>query len=157
MRSRIFSLLLIISIWLTACSRIDTFEKTVPIPQQKWFYNYTPSFSFDITDTASSYNIYLVIRHTNNYKYNNIWLKVDTQFPGDTTRSARIDMILGSDATGWNGKGMDDIYEYRKVITPGPWAFKRRGKYTFTLSQIMRENPIEHVMNIGVRVEKVRM
>jgi hypothetical protein len=32
--------------------------------------------------------------------------------------------------------------------------FKKAGKYTFSLEHIMRENPLEHVMNVGLRVEK---
>jgi len=142
---------------LTACSKIEVFEKTVPIPEQKWYNNYSPSFDFDIADTSSSYNIYVVIRHTDAYKFNNIWLKLDMQFPGDSLRSKKLDITLGSDATGWEGTGMDDIFEYRKIISPGPVPFNKAGKYTFTLSQVMRENPLEHIINIGIRAEKVKL
>lgn len=147
----------IISAYLTGCSNIEVFEKTVPLPEQKWFSNYSPSFSFDIKDTSSLYNIYIVIRHTDSYKFNNIWLKLDMQFPGDSLRTKKVDITLGTDATGWEGTGMDEIFEYRKVVSPGPIPFKKAGKYTFILSQVMRENPIEHIMNIGIRAEKVKM
>ncbi len=50
---------------------------------------------------------------------------------------------------------MDDIFEVRKNITPGPVPFKKAGIYTFTIGQIMRENPLLHILNVGIRVEKV--
>jgi hypothetical protein len=33
---------------------------------------------------------------------------------------------------------------------------RKPGKYSFTLQQDMREDPLEHVMNVGIRVEKVK-
>jgi gliding motility-associated lipoprotein GldH len=154
---RTFCFILITTICLIGCSKIDVFEKTVAIPEQKWFNTYSPSFSFDIKDTSALYNIYIVIRHTDAYKFNNVWLKLDMQFPGDSVRSKRLDITLGSDATGWEGTGMDDIFEYRKIVSPGPVPFKKVGKYTFTLSQVMRENPLGHILNVGIRAEKVKI
>jgi gliding motility-associated lipoprotein GldH len=154
---KIFFLALITSICLASCSKMELFEKSAPIPEQKWFTTYSPSFSFNITDTASLYNIYIVIRHTDAYKFNNIWLKLDMQFPEDSVRSRKLDITLGTDANGWEGAGMDDIFEYRKIISPGPVPFKKTGKYTFTISQIMREDPLEHILNVGIRAEKVKL
>lgn len=131
------------------------FEKTAVIPSQSWAYDYKPSFTFTITDTASAYNVYIVVRHTDAYNYNNLWLTVTSQAPGDTMHSQNINIELGNDAKGWEGTGMDDIFEVRKNITPGPVPFKKAGNYTFTIAQIMRENPLQHILNVGIRVEKV--
>lgn len=141
---------------LSACSSIDVYERNTAISKQQWFHSQKLSFSFVIPDTVSLYNIFIVVRHTDAYKYNNLWLKLDMQFPQDTLRSQKLDIGLGTDAEGWEGRGMDDIFEYRKIITPGPIQLPKAGKYTFTLSQIMREDPLEHIMNVGVRVEKVK-
>jgi gliding motility-associated lipoprotein GldH len=141
---------------LAACTQLDTFEKTTAIPGQKWYSNNKQVFKFDITDTASSYNLYVVVRHTDAYKYNNIWLKLETSFPGSAPASQNVDLTLATDASGWLGTGMDDIYEYRKPIARGPVHFSKPGEYVFTLSQIMREDPLEHIMNVGVRVEKIK-
>ena len=149
-------LFLFFPLFFLSCKNLDFFEKTVPLPQQKWGYDYHPTFTIAITDTVARYNIYIVIRHTDAYKYNNLWIRSDIKFPGDSLRTQNIDISLATDAKGWAGKGIDDIFEYRKNVTPGPIALKRSGTYTFTLSQIMRENPIEHILNIGVRVEKVK-
>jgi gliding motility-associated lipoprotein GldH len=98
-----------------------------------------------------------VLRHTDAYIYNNIWLALGSQAPGDTMRFQNINLELGNDAMGWEGTGMDDIFEIRKNITNGPIPFKKTGDYTFTIAQIMRENPLKHILNVGIRVEKVEL
>ncbi len=150
-------LILLLASQLPSCIKIDQYEKIVQIPAQKWFYNNIPAFTFSITDTASQYNIYVVLRHTDEYNYNNIWLRLGTKFPGDSMRYQNINLKLASDAKGWDGAGMDDIFEVRKNISQGPVSFKKPGDYTLTAAQIMRENPLQHIMNVGIRVEKVKL
>lgn len=140
-----------------SCIKIDQFEKTVKIPSREWFYNNTPAFTFHITDTNTLYNLYIVLRHTDAYNYNNIWLRLGTQFPGDSMKFQNINLTLASDSKGWEGNGMDDIFEVRKNISRGPVSFKKPGDYTFSVSQIMRENPLENILNVGVRVERVNL
>jgi gliding motility-associated lipoprotein GldH len=137
-----------------SCKTIDVFEKNVSIPGHQWERSFQPVITFNITDTAALYNIYVTLRHTHAYNYNNIWLNVNYQLPGDTAKQQRVDILLADNNKGWLGTGMDDIYEVRKLITPQPYRFKNSGTCTFTLGQIMRENPLKHVMNAGIRVEK---
>jgi len=150
-------LVIVSSIFFISCAKIGVYEKMTQIPSQSWFYNNKPSFTFTITDTSASYNIYIVLRHTDAYTYNNLWLALSSQAPGDTIRSQNINLELGNDTKGWEGTGMDDIFEIRKNITPGPVPFKKAGNYTFTIAQIMRENPLVHILNVGIRVEKVNL
>lgn len=152
----LFVLIIIISTFLTACTRLDVFEKNMVIPKNQWQYSLQPSFDFIINDTTASYNLYIVLRHTDAYRYNNIWLNVGTQSPGDSIRYQKFELQLGSDAKGWEGTGMDDIWELRKLITNGPVKFNKAGNYHFSVAQIMRENPLPNIMNIGIRVEKVK-
>ncbi len=152
-----FTPLILLTLITASCIKIDQFEKTAQIPSREWFYNNTPVFTFHIADTISLYNIYVVLRHTDAYNYNNIWLRLGTQFPGDSMHFQNINLTLASDAKGWEGTGMDDIFEVRKNISKGPIPFKKAGDYTFTISQIMRTNPLGNIMNAGIRVEKVNV
>lgn len=156
-RLKKFSLIILSSLFFVSCAKIGVFEKTAPIPSQSWSYNNKLSFTFTITDTSAAYNVFIVIRHTDAYNYNNLWLTLGSQAPADTVRSQNINLELGNDAKGWEGTGMDDIFELRKNITPGPVPFKKTGDYTFTISHIMRENPLQHILNAGIRVEKANL
>lgn len=151
------ALLLTMAAFFNACNTLDIYEKNISIPGYQWTYAFRPGFDFDIKDTASLYNISIVLRHTDAYRYNNIWLNVGIQSPNDTASTTqRLDMQLGNDAKGWEGTGIDDIWEVRRPATKAPVQFKKPGTYHFTVAQVMRENPLPNVMSIGVRVEKVK-
>ena len=141
----------------TSCTTIDLYEKSVSIPGHSWKSSYKPSFTFAIKDTASSYQLFLILRHNDKYSFNNIYINLYTKQPdADTTQMGRYDLRLATDNEGWLGSGMDDIYEHRIPLTPigGQFYFKKAGDYTFSIEQIMRENPLNNVLNVGLRIEK---
>ena len=153
--SNLFCFMVCIS--FTACNTLDVFEKNISIPNYNWAYSQQPQIDFSISDTAALYKVFVVLRHTDAYRYNNIWLNIGTRFPGDSSfKYQRFDLKLGNDASGWEGTGMDDIWEVRKLITAGPVKFKQPGNYSFTIVQAMRENPLANIMSVGVRVERLK-
>lgn len=153
MKNIIIYLSIILSV--SSCAKIDLFEKQHSLPAQQWFYNDVPGFTFNIKDTIAAYSIYVVLRHSDQYQYNNLWIRLGSKAPVDTIRFQNINLKLASDAKGWDGSVMDDIYEVRKLISPGTIHFKMAGDYFFSISQIMRENPIKHIFSVGLRIEKM--
>jgi len=150
-------LLCMVCITFTACNKLDIFEKNISVPNHQWAYSLQPQIDFTISDTAALYKVFVVLRHTDAYRYNNIWLNIGTRFPGNSSfKNQRFDLKLGNDASGWEGTGMDDIWEVRKLITAGPVKFKQPGNYSFIIAQAMRENPLPNIMSVGVRVERVK-
>lgn len=139
---------------IASCTQIEVFEKNAVIPNHEWHSHLAVKGSFEIKDTINKYNIYLVLRHTDAYQYNNIWLSIGLQSPGDSMFKQKTDLTLGNDANGWEGTGMDDIWELRKLLTGEPRRFKKSGQYNYSIEQIMRDDPLRHIMNIGIRVEK---
>jgi gliding motility-associated lipoprotein GldH len=148
--------IIVSALLIVSCSTIDVFEKNINIPDHEWKSDFKPSIVFDITDTTSLYNIYVVLRHTDSYRYNNIWMNIYTQVPGDSTHRQRFDLRLATDDKGWLGSGMDDIFEHRVLVYPEPQRLSRAGQYKFRLEHIMREDPLQYIMNVGIRVEKVK-
>jgi gliding motility-associated lipoprotein GldH len=140
--------------FFSACTTVDVFEKNIALKEQHWPTAIKPEISFNITDTATRYNIFVVLRHTDAYRYNNLWMNVYTLSPGDSVAKPQaLDLQLASNEKGWLGAGMDDIFEHRIKISQTPVALKA-GTYRFQLEQIMRDDPLEHVLNVGIRVER---
>ena len=150
---RVFYFIYIILL-ITSCSPVDIYEKSVTIPRHEWKSSYKPSFEFEIRDSSVLYNIFLVLRHSEKYNFNNLYVNLHITAPGqDTATIIRRDLQLATNE-GWRGTGMDDIYEIRL-----PLADKqplKAGPYTFTVEQIMREDPLMNVLNVGLRLEKVK-
>ena len=144
-------------IFFSSCNlTTGVFEKNITIPKQQWESSFRPEISFAINDTVSLYDVYVVLRHTDAYNYNNIWIKATVQQPGEASgKSQQYDLTLATNDKGWLGSAMDDIYEHRVLIQPQT-KFIKPGEYHFTVEQLMREDPLKHVLNVGIRVEKVK-
>jgi gliding motility-associated lipoprotein GldH len=135
-----------------SCTTVDLYEKSVVIPNHAWQSNFKPSFTFVIKDTTQQYQLYLVLRHTEKYNFNNIYIKLKVQKEGGKSAESTWDVSLADQEQGWKASGMNDIYEHRTAI--GVPVYYEKGTYTFTLEQIMREDPLQHVLNAGIRIEK---
>ena len=126
----------------------------LPIPKHEWKSNFKPQFAFDITDTMASYQLFLILRHNDRYNYNNIWLNVFIKGPDNKVQKFQVEKLLATNASGWLASGMDDIYEHRLQLTETPIQLKKPGRYIFSFEQIMREDPLQNIMDVGFRIEK---
>ncbi len=144
---------------VAACMPAPHYQKQEAIPQNAWAYNFRPTFTFDIKDSTAYYQPYFIIRHTQAYPYNNIWLWMYIKRPGDTVaRKERINIVLAEANGKWLGKGMGEIYEQRMAISLGDSVnLSVPGTYEVTLEQNMRLNPLPDILNVGLRVEKAAL
>ena len=154
--SLIILLLFTACIHLSSCHTIDLYEKVVAIPGHSWHSNFKPKFVFTIKDTTSNYQLYIILRHNEKYNYNNIWLNLYAESAADSIQKFMLELPLASREKGWLGIAMDDLYEHRIALTldPQKFNFKRSGQYSFTIEQVMREDPLQNVMDVGLRLEK---
>ena len=141
------------SMLLSSCQSIDLYERVVNIPHQEWKSNFKPQFNFTIKDTQSRYDVYVIVRHSEKYEFNNIWVSLTYQLKGQQPVTGQYELPLANN-DGWVGIGMDDLYEHRIRVTPSNGIALRAGEYSFAIGQIMRKDPLENVLNVGLRIEK---
>ena len=149
----LLSQLAVCSLFLSSCQTMDLYERVVPIPKQEWKADFRPQFTFQIKDTQSHYDVFVVLRHNEKYEFNNIWISLTYQLKGQPPVTNQYELPLANNE-GWMGTAMDDLYEHRIRITPPEGITLRQGEYTFTIAQIMRKDPLENVLNVGLRIEK---
>ena len=154
MKEKITYICLIISLSLTmACDSSRVFEKNEDIATSTWAYADTIGFDVPITDTTSRYNIYVNVRHTNEYEYRNLWIYAHTHFPSGKQLKTRIDLPLADNEGKWYGKGLSEIINTQILIQPKA-MMTDTGTYRFMLEQNMRQNPLPNIMSMGLRIEK---
>jgi gliding motility-associated lipoprotein GldH len=153
---RSFFICTVLFLFLFSCTTIDLYERVVPIPQHKWNSDIKPTFAFIIKDTTTAYQLFIILRHNEKYNYNNIWLNLTASSPVDSVQKFMVELPLATNEKGWLGSGMDDIYEHRIGLTldPSKFNFNAPGTYNFTIEHTMREDPLDNVMNVGIRLEK---
>ncbi|MFT3678446.1 MAG: gliding motility lipoprotein GldH [Chitinophagaceae bacterium] len=147
--------LAMLGLLLFSCTQVDLYEKTTAVPGHAWQSSFKPSFEFDLTDSSKVYEVFLVLRHNEKYHFNNIYVNLYIQGPGqDTAMKIQRELPLAANDK-WLGDGMDDIYEHRMTIgLLGESRAIRPGRYRLQVEQIMRENPLQNVLDVGLRVEK---
>lgn len=139
---------------LASCSHYGTRqEKIVAINQMKWSHDFNPWIDMEVEDTTAAYNIYAVVRHTQQFKYNNLIIRFSMIRPGDSARIQQINLPLGNNA-GWLGDTLGTIVETRIKINQQP-VYLTHGTNSFVLSQLMPEDPLSGISNVGIRLEKV--
>lgn len=146
---------IIFSTLFLACGSIGVFEKNVVIPNHEWNSSFKPTIKVHIPDTSATYNVYFVFRHTNAYQFNNIWIELARTSGQDSIAPQNMNIVLATNDGGWMGSGIDDIYEQRRLINhEGGFKFDA-AEQIFRISHLMRKDPLPHVMNVGIRIEKI--
>lgn len=142
---------------VAACKppKLDTYEKNLEIPGHSWSWDYRPSFDLNIApeDTAYFYTIYANVRHRDSYTFNNLWMTIRIESPDKQVDSQRVELPLADNPGKWMGTGTGDVFEHRILINK-KGVFAKPGAYRFSFGQTMRQNPLEGIMNVGLRIEK---
>lgn len=154
MNVRIASILIILIVFVSCTRSTGVYERMAFFPDHEWSTKAKQSFTFDVTDSLAEYRLYLVLRHTDDYNWNNIWVNIEFKGP-DTSFIIKREFTIG-DNKKWFGTIVDDIVDQRIPFNRNnlPTPLKK-GSYTVTIQQVMREDPLQHVLNAGLRVEKV--
>lgn len=137
---------------LTACDQNRVFEEYKSVKGGSWKYDDSIQFKINIEDTAQRYNLFVDVRHNFYFDWRNLWVKVITEYPNHKTELARVNLPLSASDGVWYGKCSGDICEMRVGIQENA-IFPQKGTYTFTIIQDMRQNPLDKIIDIGMRVE----
>lgn len=135
-----------------SCTKNNVYENDQIIRTTNWKASDTLSYKVNITDTGSLYNLYITIRHEEDYPYRNIWLMIYTKFPDGKTLSKRSELTLADEDGKWYGQGVNNIWDDR-ILLQNDAYFNKVGQYSFALEQDMRQDPLPGIMAVGLRIE----
>jgi gliding motility-associated lipoprotein GldH len=144
---------LLIGFTLTSCDKTRVFEENQEIKDYKWAYDQPKTFVVEIKDTNQHYNLAINLRHSFQFEWRNVWVKITTTFPDGQTFDKRVNLVLSEPDGHWLGDCLGDNCD-RQVSIQQNAIFPKVGKYTFKIAQDMRINPLTAVKSVGLRVEK---
>lgn len=144
-----------IALYCLSCDSNAIYKSYVDLKDTNWYVKNVPTFTFDINDETIPYNIYLLVRNTSQYPYNNLYVTRYIYGSDGKILSNRLEeVILFDQKTGKPlGNGLGDIFDHR-LISSRNYKFPKKGKYTIKLKQYMRQDPLPSIMSIGVSIEK---
>ena len=141
---------------IISCSHKNyIYEESKEITAEKWFYKDTLNYSFQIVDTTKIYNIYLELVHNTDYAYQNLYLKMHTQFPSGKRITQQVSFELADKFGQWYGDCGSGSCSLLVPSQKGAY-FNAIGEHTITIEQFMRKDPIEGIKDLSVRIEDTR-
>ena len=140
-------------IFFISCQNDSIYEKYYTFENNTWHTDTVVSFSFDIKDSLTNYDATLMIRHTTEYDYQNLFLFTKFSNIKDT-----LEIYLADKSGKWNGLGFGDVRELNiPFFTSKQLSVKNN---SFHIEQAMRYAEKEKITNlkeikaIGLRIRK---
>lgn len=135
-----------------ACSRNnDIYNSYVALPNTGWGTDSLAVFRVNIDDTLSAYDMYFMLRNQSNYAYQNLWLFVDVVAPDGAVARDTVDCVLAHHDGRWIGSGWGSLYDSQHQYRLNT-RFAKAGTYRFRICHGMRDDAIEGIHSIGLRI-----
>ena len=142
----------ITSMLIAACSDNYVYNGYVTMPHERWHADSLASFRVPVSDTIIFYNLFVNVRNTTDYPYQNLYLFINITAPNGASVRDTFECYLADDHGKWLGKGKgklrDNRFIYRQNI-----RFSTEGDYTVPLQQAMRVEQLKGISEVGFRVE----
>ena len=142
-----FSIIVLI---LSACTNKNVYTDFYSLQNAEWDKDSVCRFHVEIQDTLTPHYFSVVLRHSSNYAYRNLWLFVNITAPSGNTTYKRLDCELADDVGKWVGKGIS-IYKFEKSFDE-PIVFSPSGVYSFSIRHGMRDDVLKNVSEVGIKL-----
>lgn len=136
-----------------SCDRKRVFESYRELDKNGWNKDSVVIFRVPITDTIKNQNLFVNIRNKGTYPYSNLWLFLTIGSPDGAMRTDTVEFTLAEPSGRWKGSGIGGLHD-NQILYKSSIYFPRKGKYTFQIKQGMRDNVLQGIRDIGIRLEK---
>lgn len=143
----------------TACDKKRVFDEYKPI-KGEWHKDSVVNFDLGKLDSLQEYNLFINVRNNNDFKFNNLFLITEIQFPHGKVITDTLEYEMATPEGEWLGKGFGDVKEnklwYKEAV-----KFDEPGNYRVRIKQAMRKNDevegienLEGITHVGFRIEE---
>ncbi|MFD2916969.1 gliding motility lipoprotein GldH [Psychroserpens luteus] len=144
-----------------SCDSNRVFDEYKSVPNE-WDKDNKIEFKVTPPDSTNAYNLYVNLRNTEDYKYSNLFLIVELNYPNGKTLKDTLEYKMANPDGTFLGTGFTDVKE-SKLWYKGykePFVFDEAGEYIINVQQAMRENgsingvdKLEGITDVGFRIE----
>lgn len=138
----------------SSCDPQRVYEKNIRINPDGWPAEEEILFEVPINDSVQLHNFYINLRHSENYRFSNLYLFIDSYLPGGSHARDTIELILADNKGKWYGKGFGKIKEYQVLIRKAV-TFPVTGVYKIGIMQGMRTENLQGIEDVGIRIERM--
>lgn len=146
-------------LFIVSCTSNDRFSKNRSMPGY-WDKGEVVEFTIPPMDTLKKYDLFINIRNTNDYRYNNLFLIVSLEFPYGKTITDTLEYRMANPDGTWIGKGLGSIKDNKLWYKEGV-SFFENGEYKISIRHAIRNNgevdgvtQLEGIMDVGLSIEE---
>ena len=155
-----FLFLLLLAVGLSSCDDALISSDTHDFQDAVWRLDEPVSFTFNPPDTVNNYNLFINLRNSEKYAFNNIYLISQIKFPEGNTVVDTLEYLMANPQGEFLGKGSRDLFENKLWLKEGV-RFRESGNYQLILSHVTRKNgevngvtELEGILDVGYSIEK---
>lgn len=147
-----------------SCDSNRIYDEYKSVPNQ-WHKDSIISFNVIPPDSTNNYNLFVNLRNTNEYKYSNLFLIVEMDYPNGKIVKDTLEYKMADPSGKFLGTGFTDVKE-NKLWYKGhekPFVFSEMGEYKIQIQHAMRQNGqvngienLEGITDIGFRIEMAK-
>jgi gliding motility-associated lipoprotein GldH len=139
---------------LFSCAGDAVYNRSQPVRNGVWEKQAEYYFKFKITDASVPYSIFLQIRNSDRYGYQNLWLLCEELQPGSASVKDTMECMLADDFGRWKGRGIT-LFHNRFTLRDH-YFFPDTGQYTIGIRHGMRDDNLTGIEDIGLSIEKAQ-
>ena len=151
------TLFILVSILFISCDEKRVFDEYKSVGNA-WHKDSIVTFNLPELDSTKRYNLFVNLRATNAYKFNNLFLIVALEMPNGFTKVDTLEYQMADPDGTLLGDGFSDIKESKLFYKEN---VRFRSKYKVSIKQAVRENgkvpgvkAIDGITEVGFRIEK---
>jgi len=152
-RNKSIVYILFIFLSLAGCKTNIYYNKVYSFKNEIWKLEDIKSFNVNIDDTNSLYDIFINLRNTGAYPYQNIFLFITIYAPINYYYTDTLEILLADEMGKWYGKGIGNNF-YQKAPFKKNVKFPYRGIYRFDIQHGMRFDELKGISDLGLTIEK---
>lgn len=146
-----------------SCEQNKAFSSYTSIPEA-WNKKDVISYDFIAPDTTTPYNLYVNLRTTSAYKFSNLFLIVELDYPNGKVTKDTLEYLMAKPNGELLGSGFTSVKEH-KLHFKGynrPFVFTEEGTYKVQIQHAMRHRgapngvaQLEGIIDVGFSIESL--
>lgn len=159
-KTLINSTLLLVIFCFFSCDKSQVFDEYYTF-KNGWDKKNIVNFTFDQEVSKKPQNVFINIRTTDDYEFNNLFLIAKLEQPNGKTKVDTLEYQMANPDGTMLGNGFSDVKE-SKLWYKENYLFSEKGKYKVSFQQAVRQTgkvkgveKLNGIIEIGLRIESL--
>ncbi len=132
--------------------RQPVYQDTQEIAGGDWYWSDTIDFRINIDDLDTLYDLSLLIEHTDLHPYENLYLRILTEYPDGKVSIDETNFDLADEIGQWYAKCQGSQCKVAAELQSA-FRFRQAGSYRFAVTPHLRTNPLRSISAIGLMLD----